>query len=265
LRWRVSRPRLQLHPRAWRARLAPTRRSVGVGLGILAFALGGYLLARETSMFAIDRIEVQGGSPEVKGQVRQALASLVGRPLVGLDGSSVLRTVDALPTVVRATYDRGFPHTLRVTVVPERPAAVLRRGPESWLVSIRGRVMERLPAHAVPNWPRVWVSGGTPVALGGALVSGGAAVAARAVGLAGPFAARVSTASYTDGVLVFHLKSGLALVLGNGSDIRLKVAVAGRALALVPSGSSFLDVSVPSRPVSGIGSPLITPQSSSRG
>jgi ferric-dicitrate binding protein FerR (iron transport regulator) len=125
--------------------------------------------------------------------------------------------------------------------------------------------MERLPARAVPNLPRVWVSGGTPVALGGALVTGGAAVAARAVGLAGPFAGRVSTASYTDGVLVFHLNSGLALVLGDGSDIRLKVAVAGRALALVPSGSTFLDVSVPGRPVSGIGSSFITPQGSGRG
>jgi len=53
----------QLHPRAWLARFAPTRRSLAVGLGLLALALGGYLIARETSMFAIDRIEVKGASP----------------------------------------------------------------------------------------------------------------------------------------------------------------------------------------------------------
>jgi len=256
----------QVDPRAWLARLAPTRRSLAVGFGILAFALGAYLLARETSLFAIGRIEVSGGSPQVNRQVRLALAPLVGTSLVGLDGTDVLRRIEALPTVVRAGYDRAFPHTLRIAVVPERPSAVLRRGPASWLVSIRGRVMGHLPAAAAPGLPRIWVSGNTPVRLGQELATGGAAVAARAVGLAGSFAARVTTASYMHRVLVFHLRSGLELVLGNGRDVRLKVAVAARALALVPSGSTFLDVSVPGRPVSGTGLPdLIAVEGSSRG
>lgn len=226
-----------------------------VGLGILAFALGGYLLARETSLFAVNRIEVEGGSSRVEAQVRQALASLAGTPLVGLDGSAVLRKVDALPTVVRSSYDRAFPHTLRVTIVPERPAAVLRRGPDSWLVSIRGRVIERLPSTADPGLPRIWVPGRTSVTVGAVLAPSGAGVAARAAGLAGAFAGRVATASYTGGALVFHLRSGLDLLLGNGSDVKLKVAVAQRLLAAVPSGSTFLDVGVPGRPVSGTGSP----------
>jgi cell division protein FtsQ len=264
LPWRPRWP--EIHPRAWLEWLAPTRRSLAIGFGILAVALGGYLLARETSLFGISRIEVQGGSPRVAGQVRQALASFVGRPLVGLDGSAVLRQVDALPTVVRASYDRAFPHTLRLTIVPERPAAVLRRGPDSWLVSIRGRVMEHLPPLAARALPRIWVSGRTPVTIGAELVGAGARLTARAVGLAGAFARRVSTASYTAGALVFHLRSGLDLVLGNGSDVRLKVAVAERTLAAVPTGSTFLDVSVPGRPVSGTGSAgLDSPQGSSGG
>lgn len=244
-----------MHPRAWLDRLAPTRRSLAIGLGIVAFGLGGYLLARGTSMFAITGIEVQGGSPEVAAQVRHALEPFVGKPLVGLDGSAVQRSVDALPTVVRSSYDRDFPHTLRVTIVPERPAAVLRSGAEAWLVSIRGRVMERLPALADRRLPRIWVSGHTPVAVGAELDTAGAAVAARAVGLSGAFAARVATASYTAGTLVFHLRSGLDLLLGDGGSVRLKVAVAEHTLAAVPSGSTFLDVSVPGRPVSGTGTP----------
>jgi cell division protein FtsQ len=261
---RLSLPRV--HPRAWLARFAPTRRSLAVGFGVLAVALGGYLLARETALFAIDRIEVRGGSPQVARQVQSVLASLVGRPLVGLDGSAVLARVDALPTVVSASYDRSFPHTLRITVVPERPAAVLRRGPDSWLVSRRGRVMERLPATAVPRLPRIWLSTRTPVRTGAELTAAGAAPAARAVGLAGAFAARVDSASVTNGTLVFHLRSGLALLLGDGGDIKLKVAVAARVLAILPTGSTFLDVSSPGRPVSGIGSPpSLLPASSPRG
>lgn len=262
--WRASRP--QLHSREWGARLAPTRRSLAIGLGILAFALGAYLIARETSLFAIDRIEVQGGSPRIASQVRGALGSLVGTPLVGLDGSAVLERVDALPTVVRASYDRAFPHTLRITVVPEQPAAVLRRGPDSWLVSMRGRLIEPLQSTADPALPRIWVSGRTPIRVGDQLTGGGAAAAARAVGLAGAFAARVTTASYTGGTLIFHLRSGLELLLGSGVDVRLKVAVAELTLPALPSGSTYLDVSTPGRPVSGAGSPLVlSPEGSSRG
>lgn len=264
LPWRVSWP--QVRARASLVRFAPSRRSLAIGFGILAFALGAYLLARETSLFAVSRIEVQGGSPQIGRQVRQALASLVGTPLVGLDGSAVVRRVEALPTVVRVSYDRAFPHTLRITIVPERPAAVLRRGPESWLVSVRGRLIERLPSRADPGLPRIWVSARTPVASGTQLSGAEARVAARAVGLAGAFATRVTAASYSDGTLVFHLRSGLELLLGDGGNVKLKVAVAQRALAFVPSGSTFLDVSVPGRPVSGAGSPLLDAQpSSSRG
>jgi cell division protein FtsQ len=255
-----------MQPRVWLDRFVPTRRSLAVGCGILAFALCAYVIARETSLFAISRVEVQGGSPRVAGQVQGALESLAGRSLVGLDGSAVLRRVDALPTVMRSSYDRSFPHTLRVTIVPERPAAVLRRGPESWVVSIRGRVMERLSPAAAPSLPRIWVSGRTPVHAGAEVAGPGLGATARAVGLAGAFAARVSTASYTDGLLVFHLRSGLALLLGGGGDIKLKVAVAERVLTVLPSGSTFLDVSVPSRPVSGAGPPAATAsQGSSRG
>ena len=238
-----------------------------VGLGLLAVALGGYLLARETSLFAIDRIEVQGGPPSVAAQVRNALATELGKPLVGLDGSAVLQKVDALPTVVSASYDRAFPHTLRITVVAERPALVLRRGPDSWLVSTRGRVMERLSSASGPGkLPRLWISTRTQVRTGSELAVAGAATTAHAVGLAGPFAARIASVSDTGGVLVFHLRSGLELLVGNGGDVRLKVAVAQRVLTVLPPGSTFLDVSNPGRAVSGTGSPLLkAPQGSSRG
>jgi cell division protein FtsQ len=262
--WLPSRPEIQ--PRAWVARFSPTRRSLALGLGVLAIAFGGYLIARESSLFAVDRIEVRGGSRRVTRQVRAALSSVVGRPLVGLNGSAVLQRVDALPTVVSASYDRAFPHTLRIFVVPERPAAVLRRGPDSWLVSARGRVMERLPSTVASRLPRIWISTHTPVQTGGELGKSGPATAARAAGLAGALGPRIASVAYTGGTLVFHLRTGLELLLGDAGEIKLKVAVAKRALMSLPSGSTYLDVSIPGRPVSGMGSPLLfTPQSSTRG
>ena len=262
--WLPSRHDLQ--PRAWLVRLAPTKRSLVVGFGVLAVALGAYLIARETQLFAINRIEVRGGSRPVAQQVDRALASFQGAPLVGLDGSAVLRKVEALPTVLRASYDRDFPHTLRITVVLERPASVLRRGPDSWLVSADGRVIEQLSSGAVPRLPRIWISTHTPVRTGAEVVGSGSSTAARAVGSSGAFASRVASASYSDGALVFRLHSGLQVLLGDAGGIELKAAVAERVLPRVAPGTTFLDVSTPGRPVAGTGSPaIVLPKSSSRG
>jgi hypothetical protein len=104
------------------------------------------------------------------------------------------------------------------------------------------------------------------VRTGAELTAAGAATAARAVGLAGAFGARVASASYTGGSVVFHLRSGVELLLGDGGDVKLKVAVADRLLAVLPSGSTFVDVTNPGRPVSGTGSvPSFSPPTSSRG
>ena len=55
----------------------------------------------------------------------------------------------------------------------------------------------------------------------------------------------------THGGLVFHLRSGVELRLGDPTDVRLKLAVARRALRGLPAGTAYLDVSVPERPVAG--------------
>jgi cell division protein FtsQ len=248
-------------------RLKPSRRSLVVGCGIVALAPCAYAVARETSVFAVESIDVRGGGPRIDVQVRRTLGQFVGTNLLALDGAAVLRRIEALPTVVRASYDRTFPHTLRVTVVPERPVAVLRLGSDSWLLSVRGRVIGRLAPHAEPHLPRIWVPGSKPVRPGSLVAATEGGAVARALGLAGSFGARVASASYRDGSLVFRLRSGIELVLGDTTNARLKAAVAARTLPLVPTGTTFLDVSVPGRPVSGTtpgGAPTLQ-QSSSRG
>jgi hypothetical protein len=93
-----------------------------------------------------------------------------------------------------------------------------------------------------------------------------ARVAVRAAGLAGALASRIATVTYADKTLVFHLRSGLDVLLGTAGDVKLKVAVAARALRVLPSGSTYLDVSLPGRAVSGTGPSLADLlQGSSRG
>jgi hypothetical protein len=239
-----------------RVELRPSRRSVAIGIGLVVLAAGAYAAARETSTFAVRGIAVSGATPAVRAQVERALAPLIGTSLLALNGPALEGRVDALPTVISSSYDRAFPHTLRVAIVPEQPAAVLHRGRETWLVSARARVIARIPKGRRLDLARIWVPTATPVEVGGFLAPDQGGAAARAAALAASFPARIATVAFTHGELTFDLRSGLELRLGEPVDIRLKLAVARRALPLLPSGTAYLDVAVPGRPVAGPNSQL---------
>jgi cell division protein FtsQ len=208
-------------------------------------------VARETSAFAIGRLEVTGGSTRVRAQVRHEVAPLRGTSLLALDGSALLRRIEALPTVLTARYDRAFPHTLRIEIVPEQRVAVVRQGAKAWLVSARGRVMTALPPHGARSLPRVWIPHTTPVRVGGFLPADHATTVARALALASRFPAHIALAQLRRDGLLFRLRDGLELRLGDPTDIRLKLAIARLALRRLPAGTGYLDVSVPGRPVAG--------------
>jgi cell division protein FtsQ len=232
----------------------PTAQSLAVGFGLVLFAAGAYAVARQTSAFAVQRLEVTGASPRVAAQVRHAVASARGTSLVALDGSAVVRRLEALPTVVAAGYDRAFPHTLRITVVPEQPVAVARQGAKAWLVSARGRVMAAVSPHGARALPRVWIPRRTQATVGATLPANHATAIARALALASRFPAHIAFAALRRDGLVFRLRNGLDIRLGDPTDIRLKLAVARRGLQRLPPGSAYLDVSVPGRPVAGLNS-----------
>lgn len=244
-----------------RVRVAvPSVRSLLVGLGLLALAGGAYAVARQSSAFAVDRIEVRGASPRVAAQVRREIASVRGTSLVALDGGALVRNLDALPTVVAAGYDRAFPHTLRIDVVPERPVAVVRQGAKAWLVSARGRVMRPIPPHSfmygARPLTRIWIPKTTPVTVGAFLPANHATAIAQALALAVRFPAHIAFASLRRDGLLLRLRNGLELRLGDPTDIRLKLAIARAAMRRMPAGTLYLDLSVPGRPVAGSNSQL---------
>jgi hypothetical protein len=246
------------HRSAGAARLVPSARSLLVGLVLVALGAGAYVYARDTSTFAVRSIEVEGATPALAAQVRQALRPLVGTSLIGLDGAGLERRVDALPTIIRTNFDRAFPNTLRVRVVPERAVAVLRTGKTAWLVSARGRLIEPVAPVDQALLPRLWEPASLRPVPGDFLAAEAGGVAARSVGLAARFPVRIGTASFAGGQLVFRLRTGLELRLGDATDIRLKLAVARRALHVLPADATFLDVSVPGRAVAGHDNPRVS-------
>ena len=236
------------------ARFLPSGRSLLVGFGLLGLAVGGYLLARETSMFAVRQLEVTGARPSVVRRVDEALAPLAGQSLLSVDAAAIDRHLQRLPDVSLISYDRAFPHTARIVVSAERPVAVLRRGTDAWLVTERGRVLRRLDDPARSSLPRIWVADAPApdgelltdeAALGSALALGRVLTADRRV------FAQVGQARDVDGELALVLRGGTELRLGAGEDIPLQLAVARRVLDLVEGEARYVDVSVPQRAVVG--------------
>jgi cell division septal protein FtsQ len=236
-------------------RLLPSGQSLLVGFAIVLGAVGLYALARMTPMFALNRIEVEGAPPAVAARVRAALEPIEGRSLLALNGADVERRLTALTMVASASYDRDFPHTLRVVVRPEHPVALLRHGADAWIVAASGRVIASAEPQAVEGLPRVWVTSDEP-RVGGALTDRFGVRAVRALALAqkARLEGRVRTVRAVDHELTFLLTSGLELRLGDLRAVRLKLAVASDVLPglLAQGGFAYLDVSVPERPVAGV-------------
>ena len=243
--------------RAAFVRLLPSGRSLLIGFALVAAAVGLYVLARETPMFALQRIEVEGAPPAVASHVRAALAPLDGTSLLALHQADVERRLAPLTDVATASYDRSFPHTLRVTVRAEHAVAVARRGAKAWLVSGEGRVMAPAPTGTQRSLPRIWLTQSGDPEAGAALIDrqGLRAVRALAIARRTGFRTRIWNAKAQAHELTFLLGSGLQLRLGDVRAVRLKLAVATRVLPQLRGGGyTYLDVSVPGRPVAGTNS-----------
>jgi cell division protein FtsQ len=233
--------------------LLPSARSLLVAWLIVLAAGGAYAAARETPMFAVRTIDVHGAKPALAAKVRAAAAGAIGDSLISLDGGEVVGRVEAVPSVAWATYDRSFPHTLRIFVRPERTVAVLRAGQNAWLVASRGRVVARIARGTHPELPRIWVPAATEISVGGVLdQDAGRAVARVLAPVCGRrLPRRVASVTLHDGNLTFALAGGIELRFGAPSDLPLKLAVARHVLAQLPLGATYIDVSVPDRPVAG--------------
>jgi cell division protein FtsQ len=236
-------------------RLVPSGRALVVAFGLLVCGALAYVAARETSIFALRSIEVTGAPPRVNAHVRAALRPLDGRNLMTIDASDITTRLDRLPDVARVTFNRDFPHTLRLVVAPAHSVAVVRRGPSAWIVSSDGRIVREIGPRAAPRLPRIWVVRTTDVEVGSTVEDADAAraiaavVAARASG----FATRIRAVRSNDRELTFVLASGFDVRFGDASSMRTKFAVARRIIPLV-GASGYLDVSVPERPVSATNS-----------
>lgn len=235
------------------ARILPSGRSLLIGFALIGLVVGGYAAARGTSMFAVRQIEVTGARPSVVERVDAALAPLDGTSLLSLDAATIDRRLRSLRDVSLVSYDRAFPHTAEIVVSAERPVAILRKGAQAWLVTERGRVLQRLEDPTGWSLPRVWIADAA-IPGGGDLLDAEEGLApsrllGRVLSADKHFFDRVAEARSAAGEHVVVLRTGTEVRLGAADDLPLQLAVAGKVLDLAGPEARYVDVSVPERAV----------------
>jgi len=157
-----------------------------------------------------------------------------------------------LPAIAGVSVDRAFPSTLVVRIAPERPVAVIRRGRSAWLATGAGKVIREIPVGTEKGVPRLWVRRGAAIRVGGQIPAGlVSATRALAEAHAAGIASRVKGVQTSGEELTLVLRHGIELRLGRDADVRMKLVIARKVLALVDGTTSYIDVSVPQRPVAG--------------
>jgi cell division protein FtsQ len=230
------------------------RRWLELAAALAAAAALAYLAARFTPLFAVDEVAVSGASPQVAAEVREALGDLEGKSLVAVDGDVVIRRIEGLPSVRSVALDKAFPHTLGLVVVPERPLAVVAGGHAHWLVSEHGRVIGRVEKRADRRRPLVRLESAATLEPGANVTDAETRLALRTLALLpARFPVRVVSARTTGSAIILRLGGGADVRLGEPTALTLKLEVARRILASLPSDElaslAYVDVSVPARAV----------------
>jgi hypothetical protein len=102
-------------------------RPAGVVAGIIIL-IAGYNTLANSSLFDLNRVEVNNTSAALRADVEQVVRRAVGQAkLLDVDLATVRQKVESLPRVRQATVARMLPDAISVHVVERQPSVLVRR------------------------------------------------------------------------------------------------------------------------------------------
>ena len=224
------------------SRLAPSGRSLAVGLALALLAAAAYAAARETSLFAVRQLEIVGGTPRMKAEVRAALAPELGESLLKVNGAEIDGRVAAFPTCARSRFDRAFPHTLASSSGRSGRCCCCAAANDAWVVSARGRVLRTVHNPELSSLPRIWVPRATRRSRSArSLAPGRGGVAAAALAplpRRAPLGGSASSARTRRELTLRAPLGPRAPARRHRDDLRLKLAIARRILAMLGTSAT---------------------------
>lgn len=231
-------------PPTWRV----TRFWLVVSVLLAAGLVAGYMLwFRDSSLVAIEKVDVTGSnlSPAVEGELSSAA---IGLSTLHLDRSALEAAVADDPSVVALKVETDFPHGVTIDVQSRTPAGWLDADGGA-LIAADGMVLET-GVEQPDGLPTI---DGEASDLGGR-ATGSALAAARVLGEApGPLQPEIDTARVdAEHGVVVDVTGGIELRFGDPGNADQKWKAASTVLADPGlTSATYIDLSVPSRPVVG--------------
>ncbi len=232
------------------ARGAVIRRRVLAAAVVLLALYGLYTFwFRNLSWFAIHDVTIQGATTNER-EIKSAVEGVAGdMTTLHIKDDELRDAVARFPTVASVGASTSFPHRLEVKITERLPVAFIRVHGQETAVSADGYLLAGadFDAKALPR-----IEG---VAANGARLAPDAAAQAAILGATpGPLNNRIVSSTWDEdrGGVVVDLNNGPEIRFGDGSGGADKWEAAVAVLSGDERGSpSYLDVSVPDRPVSG--------------
>jgi cell division protein FtsQ len=232
------------------ARGAVIRRRLLAAAVVLLVLYGAYMLwFRNLSLFAVHDVTIRGATTNER-QIKSAVEQVAGdMTTLHIKDDELRDAVARFPTVASVGASTSFPHGLEVTITERLPVAFIRVDGQETAVSADGYLLygADFDAKALPR-----IEGAS--AHGVRLDEDAAAQAAILGATPGPLKDSITASTWDDqrGGIVVDLKNGPEVRFGDGSRAQDKWVAAVAVLSGDERGSpSYLDVSVPDRPVSG--------------
>jgi cell division protein FtsQ len=230
-------------PARWRRRMLFV-------LALLALLAGVYFAwFRDSSIVAVQKVTVTGittsDAPRIRARLIAAAESMT---TLHVDKQALM---DALPTTAAVADLRittSFPHGMAIQVIQSSAVAVLVAPGRRIAVAADGSLLTGVRAGSVPAINVGALPSSGRLGRGRALTLVAAAAAAPA-----PLRSRIARIRQLPVKgLVAYIEAGPQVILGDSTRLAAKWAVAAAVLADPDSrGASYVDVSLPERPVAG--------------
>lgn len=245
---RFSRPRLPAMPTLPSPR-SVLRWAIAVLVLALAIAAGYFFWLRDSSLVAIERVEIVGaeGRPEVAGPLTRAAEDMT---TLHLDEAALEAAVAGEPSVLSISADADFPHGLTITVDSREPAAFIADG--GLVVAGDGVVLEA-GVEQPDGIVEIDADGAAGAEPGARLEGEGLALARIMAGVPEELVPHVTDARVdADHGPVATVGPGIELRFADPSRAESKWAAAAAVLADTSLDSAvYIDLAAPSRPVVG--------------
>jgi cell division protein FtsQ len=240
----LSLPRAAVPGPHGRRRLA----ALALLLAVLAAAYTFWL--RDSSLVRVEHVTVSGLDRADTARVHQKLAEAARHmTTLDVDQAALRRAVADEPIVRSIAVETDFPHGLKISIVQNRPVAMLVAGGREVAVAPDGTLLDgaklsgSLPAIRTAALP------------GNGRLPDGATRERVFVAAAAPprLLAHVESLSTEHGRgTVAQLTDGPVIIFGRSTDLAHKWLAAAAVLAQHSSqGATFIDVRMPDRPVAG--------------